>query len=309
MKQWLITGVSGFIGTNFLRFIFNSSNPVNILGVDKQPCSFQHPNFQFLQKDVRDLMPSDISGCNLILHLAARTGVRQSTQEAEDYLQQNVVATHHLLELAVKVGIQQFFFASSSSVYGDHPGQSEGELPIEPTACKSFYALTKQQCETLSYYYSKKYTIQCVALRFFTVYGPSPREDMLIGKVIHSALENKPVIFFGNPSITLRSFTYVDDIIECILLLLEYKNLPKWSVWNIGNSENVSCQLVLDSLTEGLAKYKLQYLLEYTEQNKLDTTETRANIQKATTLLGWTPKISIQEGIQKTIYSVAGNLL
>lgn len=306
MKQLLVTGVSGFIGTNFLRFVFEKIDTLCIIGVDKQLCSFQHHNFTFLHKDIRNLSMFDISGCDTILHLAARTGVRQSTIEAEDYLQQNVVATHHLLELAVKTGIQQFFFASSSSVYGDHPGQPEGDSPIQPTACKSFYALTKQQCEVLSHYYSEKYTLKCAALRFFTVYGPAPRQDMLIGNVIHSAIQQKSITFFGDPLKTLRSFTYVDDVIQCILLLLEKPNLPKWSAWNIGNSENVSCQTVLNCLTDGLSTYNLSYSIQYTEQNKLDTTETRANIQKATSLLGWSPQVSIEKGIQKTISAVCG---
>lgn len=303
MKKLLITGVSGFIGSNFLRHIFDASGSLFIIGVDKQECDFVNPHFEFIRKDVRDLTTKDVSGCTTILHLAARTGVRQSTLEAQDYLQQNVAATHHLLELAVQVGIQRVFFASSSSVYGDHPGQPEGEFPIDSVACKSFYALTKQQCETLSYYYSKKHGITCAALRFFTVYGPSPRKDMLIGQVIHSAIQQKVVSFFGDPSGTLRSFTYVDDVIQCICMLLEYQELPTWSAWNIGNPENVSCRYVLDCLTNELGKHTINYSLQYTEKNSLDTCETRANITKATRLLNWSPRVSIEEGIQKTVAS------
>jgi UDP-glucuronate 4-epimerase len=303
MKKILLTGSSGFIGTNFIQYIHRHNIPIYILGVDNYPSKIHYPHFSFLNKGVIDLTSADISGCTTILHLAARTGVRQSTLEAQDYLQQNVAATHHLLELAVKVGIQRVFFASSSSVYGDHPGQPEGEFPIDSISCKSFYALTKQQCETLSYYYSKKHGLTCAALRFFTVYGPSPRKDMLIGQVIHSAIQKNVVSFFGDPSETLRSFTYVDDVIRCILLLLEYQELPTWSAWNIGNPENVSCRYVLDCLTNELGKHTINYSLQYTEKNSLDTCETRANITKATRLLNWSPRVSIEEGIQKTVAS------
>ena len=301
MKRILLTGCSGFIGTNFLQYVFSHHLPFEVIGVDKNYCSFQHPTFIFLHKSVQELTESDISGCSIILHLAARTGVRQSTAEAEDYLKQNVLATTHLLELAVKTKVQQFFFASSSSVYGDQPGQSETDIPISPLACKSFYALTKQQCEVITHYYSQQFGLQCIGLRFFTVYGPSPRTDMLIGKIIDSAKRSEDVCFFGNPKETFRSFTYVDDVVECILKLIEKESLSSWSVWNIGNSNSVSCQVVLDCLTDTLQQYGLTYSVKYLEKNKLDTIETRANITKASYELNWMPKISIEEGIQQLI--------
>jgi UDP-glucuronate 4-epimerase len=301
MTRILVTGCSGFIGSNFLEYVYTLNLPFSVLGVDWKPCSFSHSHFEFLQKSVQDLTIQDLSGVTHILHLAARTGVRQSTSEAEDYFEQNVKATHHLLELAKHRKIQKFLFASSSSVYGDNPGQTEGLLPILPSACKSFYALTKQQCEVLTHFYSQAYGIQCIGLRFFTVYGPSPRTDMLIGKAIHCAKAGLSIPFFGVPRNTLRSFTYVDDITSCILQLLKKDDLPMWSIWNIGNPNSVDCQSVLDCLKAELQKYGTEITIEYLEKNSLDTIETRADITKASTELHWTPLTDIQEGIKKTV--------
>jgi UDP-glucuronate 4-epimerase len=303
MIRILLTGCSGFIGSNFLRYVFSKTIHYSILGVDHKSCSFVHPNFTFLLKSIQELSLQDLSGITHILHLAARTGVRQSTTQAEDYFEQNVKATHHLLELAKQLKIKTFLFASSSSVYGDNPGQSESEQPILPFACKSFYALSKQQCEVLTHFYAQTYGIQCIGLRFFTVYGPSPRTDMLIGKAIESAKTCTPLPFFGIPKNTLRSFTYVDDVISCILKLLEKENLPIWSIWNIGNPNSIDCQTVLDCLTSELQKYGHTLTIKYFEKNNLDTIETRADITKASTELHWIPLTDIKEGIQKTIYS------
>ncbi len=301
MNRILLTGCSGFIGSNFLQFGFSKMACTQILGIDRKPCSFTHTNFSFLHKSIQDLSLQDLSGITHILHLAARTGVRQSTSEAEDYFEQNVKATHHLLELAKQAGIQRFLFASSSSVYGDNPGQPEANLPITPLACKSFYALTKHQCEVLTHFYSQAYGIQCIGLRFFTVYGPSPRTDMLIGKAIHCAKAGLSLPFFGVPKDTLRSFTYVDDVISCILKLLNKNDLPAWSIWNIGNPTSVDCQTVLDCLKNELQKYGTQLTIQYFEKNSLDTIETRADITKASTELHWIPLTDIQEGIKKTV--------
>lgn len=301
MKNILITGCSGFIGQNLCRFLSPSTY---ILGVDIRPLPFSHPNLRFLRKDVLEMTASDLHGITDVIHLAARTGVRASASESADYLQKNVKATHHLLQISVVAGVRRFFFASSSSVYGDHPGQPEGSMPIGPEACKSFYALTKHQGEVLTWFYSQHYPIQCFCMRFFTVYGPQPRQDMLIGKAIYSALDGIFLPFYGKPSESLRSFTFVEDLCEAISKLLNFDTPEKWSAWNFGNPVNTDCQTVLDLLSTELSKFGKCLQIEYLSKDSQDTQETLANIEKARNLLKWNPSTNLQDGIAKTLSSI-----
>lgn len=308
MPGILVTGCSGFIGQNLLRILQDKSEYRRV-GVDLQALPPSCKVETFLQKDVLDLRKEDLSGISVVIHLAARTGVRASASEATDYFKKNVSATQHLLEISVKSGVRRFFFASSSSVYGDHPGQPEGDLPIGSESCKSFYALTKHQGEVLTWFYSQKYPIQCFALRFFTVYGPQPRNDMLIGKTIECALQGKPIQFFGQPWQSLRSFTYVDDLCDGILKLLQSSVSESWSAWNLGNPENISCDNILCILGDELNKHGYTVTSEYVAKDSQDTQETLANILKASKELGWKPNTSIQDGIHKTVQSVLSSRL
>jgi UDP-glucuronate 4-epimerase len=307
MNRILITGCSGFIGQNFLKYLFNKNSSIEVLGVDRNSSRFTHPSFTFLHTSVQSLTIADLSGVSSILHLAARTGVRQSILEPEDYLEQNVAATVHLLELAIKAHVKRFLFASSSSVYGDTAGRAEGSGPIDSSSCKSFYAFTKQQCEVLTHFYSQTYHLQCVGLRFFTVYGPSPRTDMLIGKVLDCAKSSTPFVFFGNPKNVLRSFTYVDDVASCLFSVLTTKNLPLWSVFNVGNPRSVDCHTILTYLEKELAAFGYTFSIQYREKNLLDSIETRAHINKAFTELQWIPAVDIEEGIHNTVVAEFSN--
>ena len=126
---------------------------------------------------------------------------------------------------------------------------------------------------------------------------------MLIGKAIQCAKANVPLPFYGKPSESLRSFTYVDDVISCILKLLEKTYLPPWSIWNIGNPYSIDCQTVLDSLQSELQTYGKTLTIDYLDKNTLDTLETRADITKASTELDWIPLTNISEGIRKIVRS------
>lgn len=304
MKQILVTGCSGFIGQNLCKYLGSLGYTFRGIDIRPPPCSL--PNLEFHQKDVLELNAHDLSGISDVIHLAARTGVRASSSEAADYFQKNVQATHHLLELCVRVGVSRFFFASSSSVYGDHPGRDEGSMPIGPEACKSFYAITKHQGEVLTWFYSQQYPIQCFCMRFFTVYGPQPRKDMLIGKVIHSTLLGKPVPFYGTPSDSIRSFTFVDDLCNAIYRLLRLETSEKWSAWNLGNPVNSDCQTVLNLLSTELSKYGKHLQIEYFSKDSQDSQETLANTEKARALLEWNCVTYLQEGIARTVSSLMG---
>jgi UDP-glucuronate 4-epimerase len=230
-----------------------------------------------------------------IIHLAARAGVRPSLESPVLYYDVNVKGTLHLLEFARLAGIQQFLFASSSSVYGNNPfvPWKEDDLLHEPV---SPYAATKLAAEELGHVYAGLYNIHFIALRLFTVYGPRQRPDLAIQQFYNLIKERQPINLFGDGS-TKRDYTYVSDIVSGILAALHYPGKGD-IIFNLGNSQQVPLIRMIHVLEEAM---HTKAIINRLEKQPGDVDQTSADISKAGNLLGYHPKVNIDEGIRRFV--------
>ena len=229
MKTALVTGAAGFIGSHLSERLLREGwevtgldnfDPFYDRAIKTRNLAFSagHAHFRLAETDIRDpaSWPSTVRRrYDVIVHLAAKAGVRPSIEDPVGYQQTNVIGTQNLLELAREFETRQFVFASSSSVYGVNPRVpwSEEDHVLEPI---SPYASTKVSGELLGHVYSKIFKIRFIALRFFTVYGPRQRPDLAIHKFARLMLEGQPLPFFGDGS-TRRDYTFIDDIVAGVL--------------------------------------------------------------------------------------------
>ena len=280
MKNFLITGGAGFIGStvaekllnngdrvvvidNFNEFydynikirnileITNNFNKINEFKnlskeekINKLIEIVNSENFTLVYDDIRDREAMDRvfaeNSFDLVFNPAAMAGVRPSLLDPMLYEDVNVRGYMNLLELCKKYGVKKFVQASSSSVYGNNK-----EVPFKETAIVDFaispYAATKKSCEVMGDVYHKLYNIDMVQLRFFTVYGPKQRPDLAIHKFTKMILEDKPIPFYGDGT-TKRDYTYIDDIVNGILKSMNYlfNNEDVYEIFNLGESHVVS---------------------------------------------------------------------
>jgi UDP-glucuronate 4-epimerase len=310
MRHYLITGGAGFIGSNLINTLFRNNPGIKITCIDNfDPFysadlkqlnikSFKsNPDFRFLYDDLATVTAKGL--CDLIdepvdviVHIAAKAGVRPSIQNPLAYQQTNVIGTQHLLEFAIERKVKQFVFASSSSVYGinDHYPWKEDEqlMPISP------YAMTKLAGEMLGHVYSKLYDIRFIALRFFTVYGPSQRPDLAIHKFTKAILKGDPITMYGDGS-TSRDYTFVDDVVQGIIAAMQYDKTG-FEIINLGNNYSVSLKELIASIEEVTGK---KTIIEQLPEQAGDVSKTFADISKAKQLLGYNPQTRLKEGLKK----------
>jgi UDP-glucuronate 4-epimerase len=235
---------------------------------------------------------------DVIIHLAAKTGVRDSEILADSYFSSNILASKSIFSIGV-VSKTPIIYASSSSVYGDLKVSNFSE-DLKTQTPQSIYALSKIATENLGYYYTQKYNLNSVGLRFFTVYGPLPRKDMALWKFLEKIDSQQPITVYGKGEM-VRDFTYVDDITEGILktinLILDGQSF-KNEVFNLcyGNGRKVS--EMIEILEDHLGK---KAIIQYEEKSYEDMNSTMANTTKANQILGFNPKYSLEEGIKKTM--------
>ena len=302
----IVTGGAGFIGSHLTEQLLAEGHQVTILDnldpfydpeIKKKNISavIDHPNFTWIQEDIRDLHSADHvpSPVHAIIHIAARAGVRPSIADPIGYYDTNVKGTLHLLEFAKTCNIEQFVFASSSSVYGINPQvpwkeDTEDLQPISP------YAATKLSCEGLGHVYSKLYGIRFIALRFFTVYGPRQRPDLAIHKFAKKILAEEPIPFFGDGS-TRRDYTYIEDILSGIRAAITYKDTP-FEILNLGNDRTISLAEMVATIEDALGK---KAIIDQQPEQPGDVPQTWADISKTQKLLGYQPSTSFKEGVQK----------
>lgn len=310
MMNVLVTGCAGFIGSHLCEKLL--SNNIKVVGVDnfddfyprsikeKNLSSFiKHPNFVFKEADltVKGSL-SDIDGVNVVIHLAAKAGVRPSIFNPLNYLHCNIVGTQNLLDFLVEKNIKKYIFGSSSSIYGNTSVVPFTEIdpcnsPISP------YAYTKKSGEMMNYTYHQLYNIDTINLRFFTVFGPRQRPDLAIFKFVKLIKEGKSIEMYGDGE-TARDYTYVADIVDGIYCALNYliQNDKVFEKFNIGNNYPVTLKKLIQTIYSEL---NVKPNIIQKEWQKGEVEITYADISKADKMLGYQPKVKFEDGISEFI--------
>lgn len=307
MKHALVTGAAGFIGSHLVDRLL--AEGWQVTGLDNFDPFYSperkraniaphtaNPHFRLVEADIRNLeaLRRDLTGrFDVIVHLAARAGVRPSIQDPIAYQDVNVRGTQNLLELARERGVMQFLFASSSSVYGVNPNVPWREddhvlRPISP------YASTKVSGELMGHVYSHLYGIRFIALRFFTVYGPRQRPDLAIHKFARLMLEGKPLPVYGDGA-TRRDYTYIADVIEGVRAAIEYTATP-YEVINLGHHRPVALLEMIRALERVSG---LKAVLKPCPPEPGDVPQTFADVSKAEALLGYRPATAFEDGLRR----------
>jgi UDP-glucuronate 4-epimerase len=305
----LLTGGAGFIGSSIAEVLLDNDHDLVIL--DNLNNSYSqdikennlreirnHGNFIFSQIDIRD--QESLSRLfrkfqpEKVIHLAAMAGVRPSLLNPILYSDININGTINLLELSRQHSVEQFIFASSSSVYGANTKTPFSEKDTLDNIC-SPYAATKLTGENLCSVFSRNYQLRTTSLRFFTVFGPRQRPDMAIHKFVRliSLGQTIPVYHDG---VSARDYTYISDIVQGILASLNHQQI--FDVFNLGNSKTTSLLDLIRIIEGSLGK---KAIIEYLPQQEGDVPLTYADISKARTELAYNPKTGIEEGINNFI--------
>jgi len=300
----LVTGVAGFIGMHSARRLLERGDEV--LGIDNlspyysvqlkqdRVTQLEHPRFRFEQADIADGSALQSIFKNekpdAVLHLAAQAGVRYSLQNPDVYIQTNVVGFINLLECCRRHPPRHLVFASSSSVYGKNPDLpwSENQNVDHPV---SLYAATKKSNELMAHVYSHLYALNATGLRYFTVYGPWGRPDMSPMLFAHAILEDKPIEVFNHGDMQ-RDFTYVDDIVEGTLRVLDRPT--RFAIYNIGNHQPVALLDYIRVLEAALGK---KAKLEMKPMQPGEVKATYADIGALKDAVGFAPSTPLASGL------------
>lgn len=310
---FMVTGSAGFIGFHLSKRLLEMGYTVvgydNINDYYDQNLKHMrlnilkgYENFSFYHKDLCDYTSLEATvrkhGIRFIIHLAAQAGVRYSLDHPEKYIESNLIGTFNILEVSRHCGIEQLMYASSSSVYGNSSQEvlSTKDFTDSPV---SLYAATKKSNELLAHVYSNNFKINTLGMRFFTVYGPYGRPDMAyfsFTKKLYGG-EFIEVYNYGNQS---RDFTYIDDIVEGIIRLLDKQSKKEVSgdyrIFNIGNGRPVKLMdfiRVLEDITGKTANIKL------CDKIKGDVEKTYADIKELSEETGFRPTTKIEDGLRK----------
>ena len=227
-----------------------------------------------------------------VIHLAAYAGVRTSLSDPWAYQENNVTATLNLLELCKISSIKNFTLASTSSVYGDNKTLPTNET-IPTSNPLSPYAASKISAELLSYNYHYHYGINTAILRFFTVYGPFGRPDMVIFKFIKLILENKPITIYGDGT-SSRDYTYVTDVSDA---LIASTKLNGYEIFNVGGGSATTLDNLV-KIIESLLEKKA--IIQNIPRDPSDVEHSLADITKISKILNWQPKYNIEQGVRET---------
>ena len=251
--------------------------------------------FQFVRGDVADRAALDeLLGSvkfDQIIHLAARAGVRPSLENPALYQRVNVEGTVNVLEAARRAGVNKIIIASSSSVYG-----ANSKVPFAESdpifSAISPYAASKLACEALGHVYHHIYGMDVVMLRFFTVYGPRQRPDLVIYKFASLISAGKPLPVFGDPDASARDYTFIGDILDGIMACTRKEF--GYEIFNLGESQTVKLNRLIELLETALGQTAV---LERQPPQPGDVPITFADISKARARLGYDPRVKIEQGI------------
>jgi UDP-glucuronate 4-epimerase len=307
----LITGGAGFIGSNLSDFLLKKNFKIicldnfdNFYAEDIKQNNIKgclgHSSFKLIRGDIRD---SELLNAiftenkiDLVIHLAAKAGVRNSILNPKDYFDVNVNGHIVLLEAMKHHSVTNLIFTSSSSIYGNKIGKLK-----ETDVCDqqiSPYAVSKKTSELLNYSYHVNYGFNVLNLRLFSIYGKNQRPDLVLHKFFSQIKRREPIEIYGSGK-TCRDYTYIDDAIDAFynsILFIENKNACICETINIGNNNPISLNLLLDLIKKNLKAENIKVLHQETRKGDADTTH--ADIEKAKELLHYNPAVSIENGIK-----------
>ena len=322
----LVTGAAGFIGSHVSRYLLNRGEKV--LGIDNindyydvnlklsRLENLQHENFGFVKVDLADkdrvAELFQTHGIKKVVNLAAQAGVRYSLENPWSYLNSNLTGFLSILEACRHNKVEHLVYASSSSVYGANtnlPFRVEDNVdhPL------SLYAATKKSNELMAHCYSNLYQLPTTGLRFFTVYGPWGRPDMALFLFTKNILAGKPIKVFNYGNHT-RDFTYIDDIVEGIIRVLDNTPQPNpdydfsngnpagssapYRVYNIGNNSPVKLMDYVQAIENALG---MKAEMELLPLQQGDVPDTEADVSKLVEDVGFKPDTTVQDGINRFI--------
>jgi len=312
MAKILLTGCAGFIGShtterlleaghevigidNFSRFYDRSIKDRNMSGF------MNHPSFTFYKVDIRDkdrLFETLKTPVDIVVHLAAKAGVRPSIRDPKAYIEVNVNGTHNILQWMVETGCKKFFFASSSSIYGNQKSIpfKEDEVDDKPI---SPYAATKRSAELMNFTYHHLYQIDVINARFFTVYGPRQRPDLAIHKFTKLIDDDAQIQMYGDGS-TARDYTYISDTVSGVCNGVDYllTHTGVYETINLGNNTPIQLSDMIIILYRYMNKPPNVKQMPMQEG---DVDITFADINRARKLIGYNPKVPFEEGISAFI--------
>lgn len=311
-KKVLITGCSGFIGfhlalklltkKNYIVYGIDSLNNYYDLKLKKKRLAIlsQYSNFIFFRSNIenKNKINDFFNGVNLnfIFHLAAQAGIRLSLSNPKKYFDNNIEAFFNILELARKKKVKRLFYASSSSVYGNHSGKHHEKLNLKPI---NFYGLTKKMNEEMADMYFKQFKLKSIGFRFFTVYGEYGRPDMAYYSFTNQILNNKRINLY-NKGNDFRDYSYIDDVINSIYLILinENKCEPSDKI-NIGFGKPRKTSELLNIISDNIPNRKVK--IKYLNSNDFELRKTYACTKKLVKITGYKPKYNLEKGISNFI--------
>lgn len=322
MGTHIVTGVAGFIGSHLAEALLEQGSKV--IGIDQINNYYdsqlkhnnlaslkQYPGFKFIKANIQDLdWQNLLQSVDVVYHQAAQAGVRASWGDGfSQYTERNINATQVILEASKQVKtLRRIVYASSSSIYGDAV-----TMPTPETLCPqpvSPYGITKLAGERLCWLYHKNFGVPATALRYFTVYGPRQRPDMAFHKFFKAAIANEAIDIYGDGQQT-RDYTFVSDIVAANLAASQVPGAVG-EVFNIGGGSRVSLIELLGIMEQAMNQ---PIKRNYIERAVGDARHTSADISKAKQILGYSPKVSLIEGltqewqwIQPLYQSVSNNV-
>ena len=320
-KKVLVTGAAGFIGSFLSKRLL--SDGFSVIGIDNLNDYYStdlkterlrflnvEKDFVFIKLDIAEkealLNLFKVHHFDFVIHLAAQAGVRYSIDNPDAYIKSNIIGTFNILEACRYYPVKHLLYASSSSVYGsnDKVPFSEDDFVDHPV---SLYAATKKSNELMAHTYSHLYDIPATGLRFFTVYGQMGRPDMAYFSFVDKFFNDEPIHIYNNGDFEndmYRDFTYIDDIVEGIVRLLNFPPIdliPTHRVLNIGNNQPEKLMTFVTTLEKCLSNslgQKVEFKKVFESIKPGDVHKTYADTTKLQSIVNFKPKTSIQIGLQ-----------